>query len=192
MSEYFTRVANDVLKASEELSVVLEDGIAAMLNGGAKAESEPVAPDSAEFEGFEDIEEELRNSPLQGMAESVLSNLMANQVSFGCIGCLGGGPVIFSFLSSFANIVPPGSTGNIAGKTGCIPKCHYMVRTFHYGSFNLSRRHVCTLPSGDTTRCGIGASTWHHDFYCYFGTIGRISQCNSRTELARILHTKLF
>ena len=80
MSEYFQRVANDVLKASEELSVVLEDGISAMMKGSAAAkagegEAMPGEGAGAEFEeeDFEGmIEEELMHSPLQGMAESVL------------------------------------------------------------------------------------------------------------------------
>ena len=78
MSEYFQRVANDVLKASEELSVVLEDGISAMFKGGGSEGKQEAMPESGEFEpdDFEVIEEELMNSPLQGMTESVLSDLM--------------------------------------------------------------------------------------------------------------------
>ena len=87
MSEYFQRVANDVLKASEELSMVMEDGIAAMLGGsGAKSSSgdhdTTTKPAAGEFDvdDFEVLEEELMNSPLQGMTESVLNDLMKNQV----------------------------------------------------------------------------------------------------------------
>lgn len=84
MSEYFQRIANDVLKASEELSAVMEDGIAAMLKGGATKQSQGASDnpaESGEFDMYEDIEEELMNSPLQGMTQSVLNNLIQNQVS---------------------------------------------------------------------------------------------------------------
>ena len=82
MSEYFQKVANDVLKASEELSIVLEDGIAAMIKGAGGEAKASHETESGEFEAddFEVIEDELMNSPLQGMTESVLSDLMKNQV----------------------------------------------------------------------------------------------------------------
>ena len=81
MSEYFQRVANEVLRASEELSGVMEDGISAMFKGEVPKKAMP--PNSGEFEydgDFEEIEEELMDSPLQGMTESVLSDIMQNQV----------------------------------------------------------------------------------------------------------------
>lgn len=89
MSEYFQRVANDVLKASEELSAVMEDGISEMfktkLGGAADTAGSASETADGEFEGddFEMIEEDLMNNPLQGITEGVLSDLMQNQVGTG-------------------------------------------------------------------------------------------------------------
>lgn len=83
MSEYFQRVANDVLKASEEITARMEDGITAMLGdlsktaGGGGGATPP--PEFDGDEGFE-IEEEFMGSPLNGIADSVLGDLMHNSV----------------------------------------------------------------------------------------------------------------
>jgi hypothetical protein len=94
---FFTKVANDVLAASEQLSNRLEDGIAAILTGdlalkqkeggadaGAGAGSGSVPPQyEHEFDDQFDIpEEELRHNPLQGIAESVVGGIMGGQVRY--------------------------------------------------------------------------------------------------------------
>ena len=91
MSEYFQRVANDVLKASEEITARMEDGISAMLgdlsstpptsSGSGSGSATP--PTSPEFDNVDDdfeIEEEFMGSPLNGIADSVLGDLMQNSV----------------------------------------------------------------------------------------------------------------
>jgi hypothetical protein len=99
---FFTKVANDVLAASEQLSNRLEDGIAAILTGelalkqkeggagtgtgaGADSGSGSVPPQyEHEFDDQFDIpEEELRHNPLQGIAESVVGDIMGGQVRYG-------------------------------------------------------------------------------------------------------------
>jgi hypothetical protein len=95
---FFTKVANDVLAASEQLSNRLEDGISAILTGdlalkqkeggadaGAGAGSGSVPPQyEEEFDDQFDIpEEELRHNPLQGIAESVVGGIMGGQVRYG-------------------------------------------------------------------------------------------------------------
>ncbi|CAB9526906.1 Transmembrane protein 18 [Seminavis robusta] len=81
MSQYFERVANEVLRASEDLSVRFEDGLAALINGEIPGIEQATRQQQQTITGgeFEDIEEELMNSPLEGIAESVISDLMANQ-----------------------------------------------------------------------------------------------------------------
>jgi hypothetical protein len=99
---FFTKVANDVLAASEQLSNRLEDGIAAILTGdlalkkkeggaGADSGSGPGSGSGSvppqyedEFDDqFEIPEEELRHNPLQGIAESVVGGIMGGQVRYG-------------------------------------------------------------------------------------------------------------
>lgn len=91
---FFTKVANEVLAASEQLSNRLEDGIAAILTGelapkqqqdGAGAGSGSVPPQfEHEFDDqFEIPEEELRHNPLQGIADSVVGGILGGQVRNG-------------------------------------------------------------------------------------------------------------
>jgi hypothetical protein len=83
MSEYFARVANEVLRATEEITTIMEDGIAAMIKGelpGMKIISDITETvQDNEFDGIED--HMMMNSPLEGIAESVLGDLMKNSVS---------------------------------------------------------------------------------------------------------------
>jgi hypothetical protein len=112
---FFTKVANDVLAASEQLSNRLEDGIAAILNGdlalkqkedgsGAGSSSGSVPPQyEHEFDDqFEILEEELRHNPLQGIAESVVGDIMGGQVRFSMSSLIGGD--LANPLSSLATL----------------------------------------------------------------------------------------
>lgn len=96
MSEsYFTKIANEVLEASEKLTNRLEEGINLLLGefeGGASAggsgsgPSQPQQPGASdsEFEGWDedmDMEDMDDGSPLKGIAESVMGDIMAGQVS---------------------------------------------------------------------------------------------------------------
>jgi len=85
MSEYFQRLANDVLQASEELSAIMEDGITAMMKGELPKASTPPADPAGDMPGGDEfmdgmIEDELMDSPLQGIAESVMGEIMGDAV----------------------------------------------------------------------------------------------------------------
>jgi hypothetical protein len=98
MSEsYFTKLANDILDASEKIVDRFEEGLNILLgelsdNSGSgaaannnKASSSP-SPESAtedEFEGWDGNEEANMEdpSPLAGIAQSVMEDIMAGQVS---------------------------------------------------------------------------------------------------------------
>ena len=89
MSEYFQRVANDVLKASEEITARMEDGISAILgdlsstpptSSGSGSATPPTSPEFDNVDDDFEIEEEFMGSPLNGIADSVLGDLMQNSV----------------------------------------------------------------------------------------------------------------
>jgi hypothetical protein len=83
---FFTKVANDVLEASEQLSNRLEEGIATILNGDLAPKQHAQEDQQQQQQGpphddqFEIDEEELRHNPLQGMAESLVGDIMSGQV----------------------------------------------------------------------------------------------------------------
>jgi len=78
---FFSKVANDVLQASEHLSNRLEEGVSAILTGEPPKEKQeaPNTGDDEEDE-FEMIDEDLMNSPLEGIAESVMGDILQGQV----------------------------------------------------------------------------------------------------------------
>lgn len=92
---FFTKVANDVLDATEKLSVRMEEGINAIMTGsllgddsssgsgasdGGFPASAPSLSNDADTDDAAFSEEDLMSSPLDGIAESVLSDIMKNQV----------------------------------------------------------------------------------------------------------------
>ena len=98
-SSVFEKIANEVLQATERISNSLDDGISLLLNGELAAGGGSPSADSSrdagagqEFasgggEGMNDdelviTEEELAmmGSPLDGIANSVLGDIMAGQV----------------------------------------------------------------------------------------------------------------
>lgn len=86
MSEsYFTKLANEILDASEKLTNRFEEGLSILwgdLEGSGKdTDSDNAQQFNAENE-FEGWEEEAMDdsSPLAGIAESVMGDIMASQV----------------------------------------------------------------------------------------------------------------
>ena len=92
MSEsYFAKLANDILDASEKLTVRLEEGLSVLWKemegsspssasrGGGSTQQQDTASEN-EFEGWDEAEMG-DPSPLQGIAESVMGDIMASQVS---------------------------------------------------------------------------------------------------------------
>lgn len=95
---FFTKVANDVLEASEKISTRLEEGLSALMAGGAGEgagggtgadtgtagggngrEEDFEILDDAEDIGMMDGAEMKHGSPLEGIAESVMGDIMKNQ-----------------------------------------------------------------------------------------------------------------
>ena len=73
---FFTKIASDVLDATEKISKDFDDGIAALF-GSEPQDTAP--PETASPEDDIEIEEEFMHSPLQGMAESVMGDILAGQ-----------------------------------------------------------------------------------------------------------------
>ena len=86
MSEsYFAKLANEILDASEKLTTRFEEGLNILLGeldsskSGSSGDTVPPPTDN-EFEGWEDAEGMDDASPLAGIAESVMGDIMASQV----------------------------------------------------------------------------------------------------------------
>jgi len=90
---FFTKVANDVLEATEQVANRMEEGLTLLFNSGKLQEKNAAAAaaahdDSSDYVPFGDeydeqahLEEELRNNPLQGIADSVVGGIMTGQAS---------------------------------------------------------------------------------------------------------------
>ena len=88
MSEsYFAKLANDILDASEKLTIRVEEGINVLWNEleGKRAAGDTAKPPESsmenEFEDWDQAEGMDESSPLAGIAESVMEDIMASQVS---------------------------------------------------------------------------------------------------------------
>lgn len=80
---FFTKIANDVLQASEQIATRMEEGLGVVFRGESSTkppQQQETAPRTPTFEDDNDMEELLMGNPLQGMAESVLQGIMEGQV----------------------------------------------------------------------------------------------------------------
>jgi hypothetical protein len=217
---FFTKVANDVLAASEQLSNRLEDGIAAILTGdlalkqkegdagagsssGSGAGSVPPQYEHEFDDQFEIPEEELRHNPLQGIAESVVGDIMGGQVrysmSFSSWRRLGMptlessyfGTISLHFLSLYPMTFTV-RTSNASRTLGRLSTSHYMVGTLYFGAGSVSTRHVSPLSVGITSKRGTHASHCTHGDDCGSSQIGRIFESNSGRALGEFCDAKLF
>ena len=97
MSEsYFAQITNDVLAAAEKLTDRFVEGINILLGvispSSRESATKSATPSQNEFEGWDedvhgggDISEDILNesSPLAGIADSVMGDIMAGQVRAG-------------------------------------------------------------------------------------------------------------
>lgn len=86
-SGIFGKIVNEILQATEHVAARMEEGVSVLLSGklpGATNEEtdmggEPIVP-SEEDDLL--MDEDIVGSPLEGIADSVLGDIMAGQVSF--------------------------------------------------------------------------------------------------------------
>lgn len=82
MSGLLSQVTNEILQATEQISTRLEEGISVLATGKLPEEQQNGYGEGIDMseDGFEMSEEELlmADSPLQGMAEGVINDIMAN------------------------------------------------------------------------------------------------------------------
>lgn len=144
----------------------MEEGLALVMNGGRTQHDNAGAP-SADRSGYvqfnEDddqthIEKELRNNPLQGIADSVVGDIMSGQVRLRvcccCIHYLKHTFALFSsaLISCTHNFVSThsmfctDSPGNSTGTLPCVPFCNRLERTFYHRPCGLAGFHVFPLP----------------------------------------------
>jgi hypothetical protein len=96
---FFNKITNDVLQATEEIATRLEEGVSLLMTGNLpdSAGSQPVNSDYQPESEFGDLSEEeinqlseeeiqellqnevMENSPLEGIAEGVMDDIMKNQ-----------------------------------------------------------------------------------------------------------------
>jgi hypothetical protein len=96
---FFNRLTDEVLQATEHLSARMEEGISVLMSGGlpkeggAQQEAQQVPPNTMDFEDidFDSLSEEevkrllqeemMQHSPLEGIADSVLGDIVGGSVS---------------------------------------------------------------------------------------------------------------
>jgi hypothetical protein len=76
---YLTRLASDVLDATEKLSNQLEENLATIFAKGDDQEKPPAEDTNSPGDEWGDMDEELLDNPLEGITESVLGDIMKGQ-----------------------------------------------------------------------------------------------------------------
>lgn len=71
---------NHVLDTSEKIVNVVEEGISILMKGEASSVNGKTSTERSIPDDFGDEEMRMRSSPLEGVADSVLSNIMKGQV----------------------------------------------------------------------------------------------------------------
>eukprot|EP00540_Astrosyne_radiata_P005049 CAMPEP_0116844460 /NCGR_PEP_ID=MMETSP0418-20121206/12705_1 /TAXON_ID=1158023 /ORGANISM="Astrosyne radiata, Strain 13vi08-1A" /LENGTH=260 /DNA_ID=CAMNT_0004475425 /DNA_START=38 /DNA_END=817 /DNA_ORIENTATION=+ len=97
MADFFTKVTNEILDASEQLAARLEDGLSVIMSGKLSGQEEEAAgekaptptsssqqemPSFGEDDDFvmSEVDEDMTTSPLEGIAEGVLKDVFKDQV----------------------------------------------------------------------------------------------------------------
>lgn len=82
--QFFEKLSNDVLEATEQIADRMEEGIKLMFAGEGSTNSPTPTPDTGDFtieEELDDLKEDgLGDTPLRGIAEEQLKNIMENNV----------------------------------------------------------------------------------------------------------------
>lgn len=80
----FARIANEVLEAAEHIVTRVDEGVAAIMHGSLPhdgASSHNIDSDPAADADYDPLmDEDMEGSPLEGIADSVLSDIMGGQV----------------------------------------------------------------------------------------------------------------
>lgn len=79
------KLTNDVLEATEQFAARIEDGLSVVMSGKLPDDSAQQAPPAAKAmpdaaDDFHMGEEEMMESPLNGIAENVIGDIMKEQV----------------------------------------------------------------------------------------------------------------
>jgi hypothetical protein len=87
----FDRLANHILESAEQIATRFEEGLSIVMTGKLPGEA-PEQQTSKEFDHDDvlmEMDEDMMGSPLEGIADGVLSDIMSKQVSgptsFGCL-----------------------------------------------------------------------------------------------------------
>lgn len=76
---FWSKLANDILDAADQVATRMEEGIATLISG----ETQPKGSRASSSEDFGgDDMEDFGGSPLEGIADSVIGDIMSNQVCF--------------------------------------------------------------------------------------------------------------
>ena len=89
----FDRLANHILESAEQIATRFEEGLSIVMTGTLPGEAPaPEQSTSKEFDHDDvlmEMDEDMMGSPLEGIADGVLSDIISKQVSgpthFGCL-----------------------------------------------------------------------------------------------------------
>jgi hypothetical protein len=82
----FERLVNHILESAEQIATRLEEGMSVVMNGKLPGEASEQSSAKDVFRDTDDIlmdmDEDMMGSPLEGIADGVLGDIMSKQVSY--------------------------------------------------------------------------------------------------------------
>lgn len=138
--------------------------------------------------------EEMLHSPLEGIADSVITDIMSRQVRFlyrdwyreSC--CF----ILKSIYLWHIMVFVSGGPINTTGALSCVSKCYSMVGTIYSVFIGISIFHAPLVTLGLTKGSIINCPSDFHDNDCHYRQICRISQRLGFHPLAGVCHSELF
>ena len=194
----FGKIASHVLEATEQIANRVDEGISVLWKGelpkaASNVQTDPTG-DNFEEEVF--IDEDMAGSPLEGIADSVLGDIMGAQVgicgtSFLCcpLQCE---RLLYRYSHAVHSLRILGWSTNTHGTLTSLPCGHSLDGTLYHVLNDISRHHVCDLYVGFASKYFPGGSRLGHGVSGNLGSNGRAAQLVCRRALGRLLHTKLF
>lgn len=199
----FAKLANEVLQAAEHIVTRFDEGASALLHGklpdgGANNGDSPDVSDDFDLHDENDppFDEDMAGSPLEGIAESVLSDIIGGQV---CIFLLsffvGDNSVCGTSLVHYATrSLPFSRTGwptNTNGTHSSLSCCNQLVRTLYSFVNGFPRGRLCLVYVGIQTVSLHCTPSCNHDYHWHSGEIRRTTQYICSTQLGTVCYTKL-
>jgi hypothetical protein len=197
-SNFFLKMANDVLETADHVAARLEESLTLVFGGDKKGSRDAGDPSAANDFTMEDYDQDDGDdgdfeNPLKGMADGVLGGILEGQVRgirLAVPARVGVGALllhVFVCVFSFCS----GQSIDTARTLSRLSIRHYVVRTLYSVARSLSNCHVLRRHLRVASGSRLGIALDHDGDDCRPRQVVRVSKSYCGSALAKLLYTKL-